>query len=55
MLGGAAARGWDSAPAWGWCAGLRLGAALASAARIGAQEGVLLFSEKQILALRELA
>lgn len=48
MMGVAAARGWVSAPAWGWRAGLRPGAVLASAALIGAQEGALVFNEEQI-------
>lgn len=48
MLGVAAAKGWVSAPAWGWQDGLTPGAVLASAALIAAQEGTLVYDEEMV-------
>lgn len=48
MMGLAAAKGWVSAPAWGWYEGLKPEAVLASAALIAAQEGTLVFNEEMI-------
>lgn len=48
MFGVAAAKGWVSAPAWGWRDGLTPGAVLASAALIATQEGTLVFNEEMI-------
>lgn len=48
MLGVAAAKGWMSAPAWGWRAGLTPGAVLASAGLLAAQESTLVFNEEMV-------
>lgn len=48
MMGIAAAKGWVSAPAWGWREGLTPTVVLASAALIAAQEGTLVFNEEMI-------
>jgi membrane protease YdiL (CAAX protease family) len=48
MLGAAAAKGWVSAPAWGWRDGLAPSDVLASASLIAAQEATLVFNEEVI-------
>ena len=48
MLGVAAAKGWVSAPAWGWRKELTPGDVLASAALLAAQEAMLVFNEEMV-------
>lgn len=48
MLGVAAAKGWVSAPAWGWRDGLAPGDVIASASLVAAQEATLVFNEEMV-------
>ena len=48
MLGVATAKGWVSAPAWGWSDSHSPATVLASAALIAAQEGTLVFDEEMV-------
>jgi membrane protease YdiL (CAAX protease family) len=48
MLGVAAAKGWVSAPAWGWGEGRTPWAVLASVALLTAQEGTIVYDEEMV-------